>query len=296
MPQVTSRWLPMKQLTSRTTSRCALQFVGWTQADDVHETALGLVRLPDTKPLTFIRCHKRCAGEVFPSNSQLHWSSIRWSSKYERRTEWCQSSCEERGRTLSVCPLLCQQLEFVCPGGDKKLWVVGQLHEVHIPACETVTKFSPKRLNLFKTVRKDITLSVGGSALPPAPALRNLCPTRWTVRHSAIAIASWRITRPLCRRLKLSNRAMMNTLPKAKAYWRRWNHLRHFSAWSLLTWSSLQLKKLSTNLQGKNTTVAEGMRGAQLLRSDSAIHVRKVTNVRTIADTLNQSEMVKGML
>ena len=30
--------------------------------------------------------------------------------------------------------------------------------------------------------------------------------------------------------------------------------------------------------------------------SDSAIHVRKVTNVRTIADTLNQSEMVKGML
>ena len=45
-------------------------------------------------------------------------------------------------------------------------------------------KFSPKRLNLFDSVRREITLIDSASDL--SPSLRTLCPTRWTVRHSAI--------------------------------------------------------------------------------------------------------------
>ena len=33
-------------------SRCALQFIGLTQVNIIHETALGLIQLPDTKAMT----------------------------------------------------------------------------------------------------------------------------------------------------------------------------------------------------------------------------------------------------
>lgn len=44
-------------------------------------------------------------------------------------------------------------------------------------------KFSPKRLTLFENIKSDVTLNTGQNL----PSLRNLCPTRWTVRHSAIS-------------------------------------------------------------------------------------------------------------
>ena len=44
-------------------------------------------------------------------------------------------------------------------------------------------RFSPKKLNLFESIRKNVTLSESESYL--SPSLRPLRP-RWTVRHSAI--------------------------------------------------------------------------------------------------------------
>ena len=43
-------------------------------------------------------------------------------------------------------------------------------------------KMSPKRLSLFDSLRKEITLNTGEIT----PNLRMLCPTRWTVRHGSI--------------------------------------------------------------------------------------------------------------
>ena len=44
-------------------------------------------------------------------------------------------------------------------------------------------KFLPKRLTLFKNIKNDVTLNTGQNL----PSLRTLCPTHWTVRHSAIS-------------------------------------------------------------------------------------------------------------
>jgi len=44
-------------------------------------------------------------------------------------------------------------------------------------------KFSPKRLSLFEAIKKDIVVSNGEAV---TSNLRTLCPTRWTVKHSAI--------------------------------------------------------------------------------------------------------------
>ena len=44
-------------------------------------------------------------------------------------------------------------------------------------------KFSPKRLTLFNSLRKEVSINTG----EVTPNLRMLCPTRWTVRHTSIA-------------------------------------------------------------------------------------------------------------
>lgn len=43
-------------------------------------------------------------------------------------------------------------------------------------------RFSPKRLSLFDSLRKDVALNSGETT----PSLRMLCPTRWVVRHTSI--------------------------------------------------------------------------------------------------------------
>ena len=43
-------------------------------------------------------------------------------------------------------------------------------------------RFSPKRLSLFDSLRKDVALNSGETTT----SLRMLCPTRWTVRHNSI--------------------------------------------------------------------------------------------------------------
>ena len=51
-----------------------------------------------------------------------------------------------------------------------------------IHALVQFIKFSPKRLIMFDSLRKDVTLNSDELS----PSLRILCPTRWMVRHSSI--------------------------------------------------------------------------------------------------------------
>ena len=44
-------------------------------------------------------------------------------------------------------------------------------------------KMSPKRLTLFESLRREVTINTGELT----PCLRMLCPTHWTVNHSSIA-------------------------------------------------------------------------------------------------------------
>ena len=43
-------------------------------------------------------------------------------------------------------------------------------------------RFSPKRLTLFESLKRDININTGEKT----PSLQMLCPTRWTIRHIAI--------------------------------------------------------------------------------------------------------------
>ena len=85
-------------------------------------------------------------------------------------------------------------------------------------------RFSPKRLSLFDSLRKDIALQGDGST----PSLRVLCPTRWTVRHTAIN-SILRNYQVLIDALEIIQKGhdeyMMSTQQKPTVYLGVWNAL-----------------------------------------------------------------------
>ncbi len=125
-------------------------------------------------------------------------------------------------------------------------------------------KFSPKRLNLFESVRKDITLSDGESAL--SPSLRTLCPTRWTVRHSAID-SILKNYQALMLTLEDVQQGHDEYAAKGKGLLMQMESFDTFFSLKLAYMVFSAAEQFSTNLQAKDTTVAEGTRGARLLRS-----------------------------
>ena len=52
-------------------------------------------------------------------------------------------------------------------------------------ASKLQCKFSPKRLALFNSLRKEASVQSGGEIL--SPSFRTLCPTRWKVRTTVLA-------------------------------------------------------------------------------------------------------------
>ena len=96
--------------------------VRWVDSSyTIHEAALGLVQLPDTKALTLFGIIKdvlsRCSLPITDCVGQAYDGGI----KYERCMKWCSGPHEERVRSLSLCTLLCPQFKSMCSRGDKEM-------------------------------------------------------------------------------------------------------------------------------------------------------------------------------
>ena len=83
-------------------------------------------------------------------------------------------------------------------------------------------KMSPKRLTLFESLRKEVTINSG--ELTPCP--RMLCPTRWTVRHSSLSSI---LKNYSTIQSALDERVMMNMQQKLMAWHQKWIILIPFS-------------------------------------------------------------------
>ena len=123
-------------------------------------------------------------------------------------------------------------------------------------------KFSAKRLNLFESVRKDISIADNESVL--SPSLRTLRPTRWTVRHSAID-SILKNYHALVSTLEIVEQGHDEYAAKGRGLLTQMESFEIFfsSKLAFLIFSSSE--QFSTNLQAKDTTVSEGVRGARLL-------------------------------
>ena len=124
-------------------------------------------------------------------------------------------------------------------------------------------KFSPKRLTVFEQFRKDLSLSDDSV---PQPSLRPLCPTRWTVRHAAInsILVNYRA---LVSALEVVQQGHDEYAAKGRGLLSQMESFDIFFSLKLghLVFSAAE--QFSINLQAKDTTVGEGLKGAKLLSS-----------------------------
>ena len=85
----------------------------------------------------------------------------------------------EKSRALYV-HYLAHSLNLCVQDVTKKCFLIRNVDFIH--NLIQLIKFSPKRLYVFDSLKKDAAINSGEST----PSLRTLCPTRWTVRHTAI--------------------------------------------------------------------------------------------------------------
>ena len=151
---------------------------------NIHEEALGLVQLPDTKALTLfsvikdvlVRCSlpiPNCIGQTYDGAANMSGIRNGVQALMKKEADHCLY-VHSFAHSLNMCV---QDVTKKCKLLRNCMAFIFQLVQL--------IKFSRKRLNLFESVRKEISLSEGESAL--TPSLMTLCPTRWTVCHSAIA-------------------------------------------------------------------------------------------------------------
>ena len=124
-------------------------------------------------------------------------------------------------------------------------------------------RFSPKRLNLFENVRKSVTLSESESGL--SPSLRPLCPTRWTVRHSAID-SILKNYHNLMSSLEIIQQGHDEYAAKGKGLLMQMECFDTFFSLKLAYLIFSAAEQFSVNLQAKDTTISEGIKGASLLK------------------------------
>ena len=117
-------------------------------------------------------------------------------------------------------------------------------------------QFSPKRLSLFESLRKNVALNSGETTT----SLRILCPTRWTVRHTSIdsIVKNYQILQAALAEIQLGHNEYAakasGLLSRMEKFALKLAHLVFSSA-----------EQLSVNLQAVDITIQEALKGAELL-------------------------------
>ena len=166
----------------------------------------------------------------------------------------------EQSRALYV-HCLAHSLNLCVQDVTKKCFLIRNVMDF-IHSLIQLIKFSPKRLYVFNSLRKDAAIN----SCESTPSLRTLCPTRWTVRHTAI------------NSILLNYEILLSTLETVKDGHDEYAakaHGLHMRMESFDTYFGLKLayavfsatEQFSVNLQSRNITVQEAIRGAQLLVS-----------------------------
>ena len=237
--------------------------VRWVDSSyTIHEVALGLVQLPDTKALTLfgvikdclLRCSlpiTTCIGQAYDGTSNMSGVRNGVQALMKKEVDSClYVHCFAHSLNLCIqdvvrkCDLLGNCIEFI-------------LHLVQL------IRFSPKRLNLFESFRSEISLG-NDSVLPSS--LRPLCPTRWTVRHSAID-SILKNYQALLSALQVIQQGHDEYAAKARGLLMQLESFDIFFSLKLSYLVFAAAEQFSINLQAKDTTVGEGLKGANLLRS-----------------------------
>ena len=142
-----------------------------------------------------------------------------------------------------VCTLICNTMDFI--------------HDLI-----QLIKFSPKRLTMFDTLRKDVAINSGESS----QLLRVLCPTRWTVRNSSITsiMKNYRILMVTLEEIQLRHDEYA---AKASGLLNKMEQFNTYFGLKLAHKIFSPTEQFSTNLQAVDIAIQEALRGSALLVS-----------------------------
>ena len=117
-------------------------------------------------------------------------------------------------------------------------------------------KFSPKRLTMFDSLRKDMALNSGKSS----PSLRILCPTRWTVRHSSITsiLKNYRILMATLEQIQVG---YDEYAAKASGLLNKMKQFNTYFGLKLAHKIFAPIEQFSTNLKAIDVTVQRSIEG-----------------------------------
>ncbi|XP_065885455.1 zinc finger MYM-type protein 1-like [Dysidea avara] len=238
---------------------------------EVHEDLLGLKELPNTKAVTIhheikdvlMRCSlsiSQCRGQAYDGASNM--SGIRNGAQALFK--------QEEPKALYV-HCLAHSLNLCVQDVSKKCKLLRNTLDFIYNLVQLI-KFSPKRLNLFETLKSDVTVNTGETL----PSLRTLCPTRWTVRHGAIAsvLKNYKV---LLTALDTIQEGHDEYAAKASGLLNRMEQFDTFFGLKLAHQIFAPAEQCSTNIQAVNITVQEAMKAANVLIS----HLRSIRNEST---------------
>ena len=130
-------------------------------------------------------------------------------------------------------------------------------------------RFSPKRLSLFDSIRKEISVNSSETT----PCLRVVCPTRWTVRHTAInsILRNYKLLQTALEQIELGHDEYA---AKGSGLLTQMRNFETYFALKLAYLVFSSSEQLSINLQSVDLTVQEALNGAKLLRT----HLQSLRN------------------
>ena len=225
----------------------------------IHEDVLGLIQLPDTKAATIfcaikdilIRCSlplPQCRGQAFDGAANM--SGIK---------NGVQALVKSEAKQALYVHCLAHNLNLCLKDVTNTCEIIRNVMDFVYNLVQLI-RFSPKRLSLFDSFRKDVALNSGETTT----SLRTLCPTRWTVRHASIdsIVQNYQVLQAALGEILLGHDEYA---AKANGLLTRMEKVDTFFGLKLayLVFSSAEL--LSVNLQAVDITVQEALKGAELL-------------------------------
>ena len=147
----------------------------------INECTIGLLQLPSTLAETIFQAEKdiliRCSLLINQCQGQAYDGAANMSGIRKRVQALFKKEVRQALYVHCLTHSLNLCLKYVTNNYELIRDVMSFIYDL-----AQLFKFSPKRLTLFNSLRKEVSINTGEVTLN----LRMLCPTRWTVRHTSI--------------------------------------------------------------------------------------------------------------
>ena len=227
----------------------------------IHEDVLGPFQLPNTKSATIFSSIKdiliRCALPI----AQCRGQAFDGASSMSGANNGVQALLKRENSKAFYVHCLAHNLNLCLKDVTNSCVLIRNVMDF-IYSLVQLIRFSPKRLSLFDSIKKDITINTGETT----PSLRVVCPTRWTVRHSSInsILCNYKVLITALEEIQLGHDEYA---AKASGLLTQMRSFEIYFALKLAYLVFSLAEQLSINLQSVDLTVQEALNGARLLRS-----------------------------